>query len=419
MGFLRRALAPDENLQVVVLQRTAPDKFLRLDVDTGDELLGGFPSTREDLFRYRGLILGSVEASYFTRDQLAMIADFVGQRGGGLLALGGRFALAEGGYGGTAVAEALPVILEEPLAEPHDAFTAVKVRPTVAGAGHPAAQIRAEGETGQASWDSLPPLSIMNPIRRVKPGATTLLSGSADLGGEQVVLAYHRYGRGKAVAFPVTDSWMWQFHADIPLEDQTHEVFWRQLLRWLVDGVPEHVEVRLEPEQAEVGEGVRVVAEVNDSSFLEVNDARVEATVTAPDGSQEVLALEWTVQQDGEYAARFVPTLEGAYEVRVAARRGERAELGAGAAYLGVGPSPEEYFDAHLRTSFLERMARETGGRYYQPSTVATLPEDIRYAGAGVTLTEERDLWDMPVLFLLLVALVGGEWVLRRRRGLV
>ena len=55
---------------------------------------------------------------------------------------------------------------------------------------------------------------------------------------EQVVLAAQRYGRGKAIAFPVQDSWLWQMHADIPVEDMTHENYWRQLMRWLVDGVP-------------------------------------------------------------------------------------------------------------------------------------------------------------------------------------
>ena len=87
--FLRRAIKDDENLQVVVLQRTAQDKFLRLDVDGPDELAGGFPRSRAELFRYRGLILGSVEAGFFTHDQLLMIQDFVSQRGGGLLVLGG------------------------------------------------------------------------------------------------------------------------------------------------------------------------------------------------------------------------------------------------------------------------------------------------------------------------------------------
>ena len=87
--FIRRAVADDENLQLVVLQRTAENKFLRIQVEDADDLLGGFPKTREELFQYRGLILGSIEASYFTPDQLRMIADFVNQRGGGLMMLGG------------------------------------------------------------------------------------------------------------------------------------------------------------------------------------------------------------------------------------------------------------------------------------------------------------------------------------------
>ena len=418
LKFLRRALSEDENIQIVVLQRTAEDKFLRLEVDDADELSGGFPTTREELFKYRGLIIGSVEASYFTHDQLAMIADFVSRRGGGLLMLGGRWAFAEGGYGGTPVEEALPVILEEPAVDPQAVFSEFKVRPTVAGMGHVAAQVRPNGEADLAVWDSLPPLSIMNHIRQVKPGATTLLSGEGEA-GERVVLAYQRYGRGKSVAFPVVDSWLWQFHADIPLEDQTHETFWQQLLRWLVDGVPDYVEARSEREMVETGESVRILTEINDSAYVEVNDAFVEATVTAPNGIIQVVPLDWTVERDGEYAGTFNPSMEGDYQIEIQGTRGADLGLGTDELHVRVGPSTEEYFDANLRRSLLQRLAEDTGGRYYDPSTVDRLPEDIRFTGAGVTLTEERDLWDMPILFFLLVAFVGGEWVFRRRRGLV
>jgi uncharacterized membrane protein len=403
---------------VVVLQRTAEDKFLRLDVDDPDELMGGFPTTREELFKYRGLILGSVEASYFTYDQLSMIADFVSRRGGGLLMLGGRWAFAEGGYEGTPVAEALPVVLEEPVLDPHAAFVGIKVRPTVAGLGHVATQIRPDQSASEAVWDSLPALSTMNLISRVKPGATTLLSGDGPQ-GEQVILAYQRYGRGKAVAFPVVDSWTWQFHSDLTLEDPTHETFWQQLLRWLVDGVPENVSAATDRESVEPGEAVRILTELNDSSYVEVNDASVEATVTAPDGTVQVFPLDWTVDQDGEYAGSFNPALDGDYEIRVEATRGSGQSLGTDATHLRVGPSMEEYFDANLRRGLLERLTQETGGKYYEPEDVSTLAEDIRFTGAGVTLTEERDLWDMPFLFLLLVAFVGSEWAFRRRRGLV
>jgi hypothetical protein len=161
------------------------------------------------------------------------------------------------------------------------------------------------------------------------------------------------------------------------------------------------------------------VSEVNDSAYMEVNDAFAEATLTTPDGLTQVIPLDWTVERDGEYSGTFTPTMEGDYGISVRATRSGDVALGTDEVHIRVGPSTEEYFDAGLRRTLLERLAEETGGRYYEPATVSRLPEDIRFTGGGVTLTEERDLWDMPVLFFLLVGLVGAEWVLRRRRGLV
>jgi hypothetical protein len=108
---------------------------------------------------------------------------------------------------------------------------------------------------------------------------------------------------------------------------------------------------------------------------------------------------------------------DGDYEVEVAATRDGRT-LGTDVTWLHTAPSDDEYFDAGRRTSLLERVATETGGRFYTPETVSDLPDDIEVTGAGVTLVEERDLWDMPAIFLLLVALMAGEWAFRRARGL-
>ncbi|HMF97397.1 MAG TPA: vWA domain-containing protein, partial [Vicinamibacterales bacterium] len=112
MKFLRRGVEDDKNLQVAILLRTAENKYWRAGISDKDEMIGGFPKTREELFTYRALILGSVEAASFSPEQLRMIADFVSKRGGGLLMLGGRRAFAEGGWGGTPVGEVLPVVLE-------------------------------------------------------------------------------------------------------------------------------------------------------------------------------------------------------------------------------------------------------------------------------------------------------------------
>ncbi|HEY7697077.1 MAG TPA: hypothetical protein VIE88_01610, partial [Vicinamibacteria bacterium] len=180
LKFIRRAVAEDKNLQVVCLQRTAEGKFLRLDVDDAEELASGFPKTREELFRYRGIVLGSVEASYFTHDQLRMIADFVSQRGGGLLALGGRLSFSEGGYAGTPVDEVLPVVLEPVEVSPETQevsapgfFASLAIKPTPFGTTHPVTQFGSNLESSRSRFETLPPLSTLNDIRSVKPGATT------------------------------------------------------------------------------------------------------------------------------------------------------------------------------------------------------------------------------------------------------
>jgi uncharacterized membrane protein len=418
--FMRRAVEEDENLQLVVLQRTAESKFLRLSVTDSTELEFGFPTTREELYRYRGLVLGSVEASFFTHDQLQMIADFVSERGGGVLFVGGHSAFAEGGWAGTPVEEVMPVILETPAGTgPEGYFAEVDVSPTPAGLGHPAVQLDAEPENVRARWDSLPPLTVVNPLTRTRPGATTLLTGSVVGGGAaQIVLAFQRYGRGTSIALTPQDTWLWQMHADVPLEDQSHEAFWQQMLRWLVDGVPDAVAVATDQERVEPGEMVRVVASVADSTYIDVNDASVTASITSPSGMVEEMPLEWTVEQDGEYVVEFRPAELGDYSIELTAER-EGAPLGMDRAVVHAAPSDDEYFDAARRTSLLRRIADETGGQFYTPETASTLPEDITISGAGVTLVEEHDLWDMPILFLLMLGLMGAEWAYRRMRGLV
>jgi len=415
--FIRRAVADDSNLQVIGLQRTADNKYYRQDLDDKDQLFGGFPKTREELFAYRGLILGSIEAGAFTGDQLRMISDFVEKRGGGLLMLGGPRAFAEGSYVGTPVADVMPVVLERPAKSlDSGAVARLKVHPTRDGIAHAVTQLGANEQASAAIWDKLPTLTSVNALRTVKPGATILLSGTDERRREQVVLAAQRYGRGKAIAFPVQDSWLWQMHADIAVEDMTHENYWRQLMRWLVDGVPDPVEPHSSAERVEAGENVTITTAVVDATFVEINDARVVAHVEGPRGTTDV-PLQWTGERSGEYRGIFPASDEGLYTVRVEATRGT-TPLGTGVTQLRAAPGDGEYFDAGMNAARLKRIADETGGRFYKAANASALAEDVRYSGRGVTTTEERDLWHMPIVLGLILLLMCGEWGYRRAVGL-
>jgi uncharacterized membrane protein len=410
MKFARQAIKDDLNLELVTLQRTAENKYLRLDIDAaGVELAAGFPKTREELFAYRGLVLGSIEASAFSADQLRMIAEFVDVRGGGLLFLGGHRAFAEGGYAGTPVEDVMPVLLGRSTG----AFSQLKIQPTRAGQAHAVTQL---GDTEQASaerWKSMPPLTTVNQIEALKPGATALLSALDDRRRERVVLAFERYGRGKSIAFPVQDSWHWQMDASIRVEDQTHENFWRQLLRWLVDGVPDPVETRTLTDRVEPGQPVALTADVVDARFVELNDANVVAHVTSPTGRKTAVPLQWTGERSGQYRASFETAEAGWYKATIEATRDGKS-VGTNAAHVRAVPDDAEYFDAAMRGTLLKRIAQDTGGRFYPADATSTLADDLKYSGRGVTAVEERELWHMPALLIALMAIVCAEWGLRR-----
>ncbi|HEX9754700.1 MAG TPA: hypothetical protein VGA42_03300 [Gemmatimonadales bacterium] len=423
-AFLRRALAVDSNLRVVGLQRTAENKFLRLGVEDSLELIGGFPREREELFRYRGVILGSVEASAFTVDQLRMLTDFVSRRGGGLLFLGGSRAFSEGGFRDTPLEEVIPLDLDEPEGRGGGGggdttyLRDLRVQLTPAGRGHPVAQLGGTAPDAEQLWEGLPPLTSVNRVGGLKPGATALLAGTDTAGrGEQVVLATHRYGRGRAAALPVQDVWLWQMHADIPVEDQRFEAFWRQILRWITSEVPDRVMVTALSDQVAPGETIQATVEVRDPTFNGVNGGAVALRVTSPAGEVSDVPLEWAVGSDGQYRAAFPAREAGQYRVEAVAITGSdtvRSEP----AFTAAGPVGREFFAAERRSSSLRRIAEETGGRYYTPETAANLANDIVYTERGITTTERLDLWDMPIVFLALAGLLAAEWSLRRARGL-
>jgi hypothetical protein len=430
MRFIRAAADADSNLQLVVLQRTADKKFLRLNVDGPNDLAAGFPTSRAELFKYRAVVLGDIEASFFTHDQLAMLADFVNVRGGGLISLGGRHAFGEGGYAGTPLADVMPVVIAgDAVPDSLTFFADLKVALTPAGASHAVAQVAATPALSMARWKSLPAVTTTNRIRDVKPGAITLITGSTPPGGragdpgaplksyDQPVLVYQRYGRGLSVAFPVQDSWNWQMDPDSPIDDQTFNRFWRQTLRWLTSDVPDRVVVTLPTDQSNPKRPVAIRASVADSIFIPRNDAKVVAHLSSDNGFARDLPLDWAIDRDGEYRGTFTPEDPGIYSVQIEATLADGASV-TDTTYLRVADLNSEYFNAEMRAPLLQRIATETGGKYYTPATAGTLAEDVALSKHGVTVVNQMDLWDMPAVLLLLVSLLAAEWTYRKARGL-
>ena len=139
--------------------------------------------------------------------------------------------------------------------------------------------------------------------------------------------------------------------------------------------------------------------------------------MTKPITIQDIKVITTQPERQRLVIVKVITSEPGLYRIVVDAAR-EGSSLGNDTVYVRAEESQAEFFDSGMKSALLRRVADETGGRFYTPATLASLPEDLQYTGGGVTQIEEQDLWDMPIVFLALLLLIAAEWGLRRAREL-
>jgi uncharacterized membrane protein len=420
LGKIRESLALNEkNVILVSLQRTGENKFYRQGIGNQGELAGGFPKTEEELFSYDGLVLGSVEAGFFTADELRSIEAFVARRGAGLLALGGRLSFDGGKYKGTTIDDLLPVSLTGGPVDDVNSFAPVyKPLLTAAGQAHPVTRLYEDRAQNQKTWNELPPVSVSQALTNVKPGATVLLEArKVDGSGAPVpLLVQQRYGRGQTLALTASDTWRWRMRMDS--KNNAHETFWRQMLRYVVSGTPRQIEVSTAKDVYSMDDTVNIVADVRDRKFNPVGDAQATARVTKPSGVTVDVPLKFTTLNAANiYTGEFKADELGQHRIELVGQSASLGQLNANANVL-VSDLNREYYSAAQNTDLLKRIAGETGGKYYTPAQMQSLLDDLTYRQTPYSERVTKDLWDMPVNFMLLVGLLSAEWFLRKREGL-
>jgi uncharacterized membrane protein len=411
--FIRRAIELDHSLVMSTMLRTTQNKILRQGPDP-NENADGFPAKVEELFGYQGLIIGSVEAGYFTQIQQELIRQFVDRRGGGVLFLAGRFGLSEGGVGKSPLADLLPVVLPDKK----NTFHRDPANVELTGAGRDSLLCRIEDNPDRnvERWKKLPYLANFQEPGTPKPGAVVLAEMSPGGRGKLPLLVTQNYGRGRSALFATSGSWRWQMTQ--PLADNSHEMFWQQMLRWLVSGTYGHV-VASTPKSVFSDETkIHLRAEVRDKAYLPSTDARVEARIMGPSGTAESVELRPEPTSEGVYVADWTAEKPGSYIVEVLAKRGED-EVGRDVITFRREDGVAENFHIQQNRELLEKLSAQTNGKYYQPDQIGKLSEEISYSEAGITTRETRDLWDMPILFLFALLLRSSEWLLRRKWGVV
>jgi hypothetical protein len=264
----------------------------------------------------------------------------------------------------------------------------------------------------------LPLISIAEPLSGVKPGATVLLEAhrSGIAGAPIPLLVQQRYGSGQALAFTASDTWRWRMRMDS--KSTAHETFWRQMLRYLVSNSPLQTEVSAEQDVYAMDDTGRIVAHIRDKKFNAVTDALATARVTKPSGENVDVPLRFTTLNDvNTYTGEFKADELGQHSIELVATSSSVGSLTAKSSYL-VSDLNREFYGAAQRADLLKRIAAETGGKHYSLNEVQSLLDDLTYRSTPYSERVTKDLWDMPINFILIIGLLSAEWFLRKREGL-
>ena len=411
--FIRRAEDDDRTVQIASMLRTTENKIYRQGISDPKELADGFPTRAEDLFGYEGIIIGSVEAGYFTPVQQDLMREFVDRRGGGLLWLGGHSSLADGVWGGSSLVDLLPVILPTRKNTFHRAPANAEL--TSVGADSLICRLVDDPQANAERWKKLPYLMDYQEAGTPKPGAAVLAEMRAG-GNRYPMLITQNYGRGRTAVLATSGTWRWQM--SMPLGDTSHAMFWQQLLRWLVADTPGRV-VASTPNQTLLDDGhVQLSADVRDKEYQPAPDAKVEAHVVGPGGISSTVALYPVPDTPGTFRADWTADKPGTYIAEVTAQKGDD-ELGRDVVSFLRADGVAENFHTEQNRELLERLAQQTGGRYWRPEELGKLADEIPYSEAGITTRETKELWNLPVVFLAILLFRSTEWLLRRRWGIV
>lgn len=410
--FLRRAADRDRALRVASIVRTTPNKNYRQGINSPAELLDGFPVNAEELFAYDAIVIGSYEAAGLKAEQHRLLKEFVDRRGGGVLMLAGRYGLSAGGWQNVALAQTLPVQLP---GKQVDSFVQrqTQAQLTVYGAESPITRFDPDPKRNADRWRHLPALADYQALGRLKPGAIVLLEAAAER-GRTPMLAWQHYGRGATFVLGTGSTLRWQMR--MPPEDQSHEIFWRQLLHAIAATAAPRVSLSSERSVYDDEHDVTLEAQLRNERFEPINDASVELLVAPQRESSFTQPMRASGQGDGRYVATIDAAAAGLYRIDMTARVGGQ-DVGSAVTQILRNDGAAEHFATRQHRDVLERIAATTGGRYWPVSNLDGLAQAIPYSKAGVVERQTLDLWNLPIVFLVLLALKLGEWLLRLRWG--
>jgi len=341
----------------------------------------------------------------------------VRDRGGSLLMLcGARYSPTS--YAGTPIEKMLPVRFE-PEGEWEDVDDAVFPMLTPEGRGSLVMTLEMDQEENNDVWSRVAPLDRIPPLLGARPGATVLttLSDAGGRGDRYPLVAWQRYGTGKCMMMGTDRLWLLRFKTG----DKYHWRVWSQSIQFLTLSrlMGEHKRIRLETDRATypIDGQVQLYAHLLDDRYEPIMQSGFQVRVIPLDAAgapPQSVALGPDAAHPGLYEGYFSPTRAGRYRVESSSADGALSNT----TEFQVTDVEPEMANTDMQLGRLRRIAEMSGGKCLSMVQLEQLSSLLDLEPHETTVTAEVPLWDNAWIMLLLVALMGTEWIVRRRYDL-
>lgn len=403
--FLVQMLRRHPNVELTTVYRLSATRHVAIVSATGTET-----RVEEDLFpRSQGamnafdiILLGRGADAFFGDETESQLTEFVSRRAGSVVFARGK------PYGG----RFQPLAKLEPVAWGIGAAPGPRLKPTETGRENPIFDFGSAGTLDEL-LEKLPALDQASVTLGEKPLAV-VLAESHEADGP-VLLAYQRYGQGKAVSLNAGGLWRWAFRESEAEESElAYQRFWVSLLQWLLGGGQ-----FLPGADVALASTRRYYTSEQAMQFL-ISTRNLDRAVYQPrliiSSQDQEIELQPRPRGDS-FVAEAGPLPPGTYRVTLRNNVGSPAELMQSVEVLNASVEKREL---SADPELMRRLAEVSGGRAIAISEVNQMPAIFeRWEISRQLAHRQQPLWDQPWVLATLLGLLGAEWWLRRREGLL
>jgi len=410
--YLRAMLKRDPRFKATFIASRGKAEMAR----NSSDYIERFPESRDEAFKYDLVILGDVSAKFFTNEELATLEELVRDRGGSLIILCGSRDNPSS-YGGTILEKMMPVEFEADgeWSEVDDGVYPVL---TPEGRSSLVMTLESDPESNDRIWSGVAPLDQLPPIGPPKPGTTVLASLSDHASSQEgyPLVSWHRYGTGKCLAIATDRLWLLRFK----LGDKYHWRVWSQAIQFMTLSrlMGEHKRIRLETDRSsyQTGDKVLLFAHVLDEEFNPVSRPSYPVDIQGVDDPPvpHRISLVPNANKPGVYEGYYSPKGSGRYLLK----SNPDDEAASNSKEFQVADFNQEMSDSDMQLDRLQRIADISGGKVVSIRDFHNLPSLIDRSKHVSVIQTDLKLWEGGWLAFWVMALLGLEWIVRRKYNL-